>query len=134
MGDGPADRPAVAHLWVADLTGGLGKNGAARAEQGVARRVASMRPVISMDTRSTQSKGRSVGSPSRTSQTRSLMSDSISLRFFGATTPCTALRCWSCLGGSMAMNISMSSGTSPTMMSGSAEKSAAFMSIARMSS
>ena len=80
-----------------------------------------MRAVSSIDTVLTQSNGSLTGRWSKTSLTRSRMSPSISWRFFGATTPCTAGRCTSCLGGSMAMNIatSMNRGGVPMTMRGS---------------
>ena len=61
--------------------------------------------VSSMETLSTQLNGSPTGSWSKIRFTRSRMTGSSSARFCGATIGLTALRCASCLGGSMAMNI-----------------------------
>ena len=76
-----------------------------RSSNGKSNRVASIWVVSSIDTRSTQSNVSPVGSESRILQTRWRMMPCMSARFLGATTGCTTLRCWSCFGRSMAMNM-----------------------------
>ena len=58
-----------------------------------------------METRSTQSKVSPTGSSSRIFAARERIVPSSRSRFSGATIGLTTLRCLSCLGGSMAMNI-----------------------------
>jgi len=82
-----------------------------RSSNGKSNSVASMRVVSSIETRSTQSKVSPRGRPSSTSAVRLRIRASKCARLAGATMGCTALRCSSCCGGSMAMNIgSCSSG------------------------
>lgn len=59
----------------------------------------------SFDTRSTQSNSSPIGSPSRISPALSRITGASAARLPGETTGLTVLRWWSCLGGSMAMNI-----------------------------
>ena len=76
-----------------------------RSSNGKSNSVASICVVSSIDTRCTQLKGSSRGSPSSTAAVRRRMVASINARLPGATIGLTALRCSSCLGGSIAMNI-----------------------------
>ena len=76
-----------------------------RSSKGKSNKVASIWVVSSIETRSTQSKVSPIGSSSRTFAARSRMIGSISARLAGETIGLTTLRCASCLGGSMAMNI-----------------------------
>ena len=71
-----------------------------------------------METLSTQSNSSPIGSSSRILAARSRMIGSISIRLCGDTIGLTVLRCTSCLGGSMAMNIGMvkSAGWSPMVI------------------
>ena len=85
-----------------------------RSSNGKSNRVASICVVSSIDTLSTQLNVSPSGSSSRMRPARSRIVPSSLARFIGATTPLTVLRCRSCLGGSIAMNIgiSKSSGSS----------------------
>ena len=61
--------------------------------------------VSSIDTLSTQSNSSPMGRLSRILAARSRISGSRIARFIGETAGLTVLRCTSCLGGSMAMNM-----------------------------
>ena len=91
--------------------------------------------VSSMDTLSTQSNSSPIGQSSRISPARSRMIASILARLGPATIGLTVLRCTSCLGGSMAMNIGSvkSSAGSGSTMVGSEENTSWLVSTAMMS-
>ena len=96
-----------------------------RSSKGKSNRVASILVVSSMETLSTQSKVTpSEGSASRISAACPRMTGSSNMRFLGDTTPVTASRCWSCLGGSIEIKFSMywPFGLSPMAMVGKEEK------------
>jgi hypothetical protein len=76
-----------------------------RSSNGKSNSVASIEEVSSIDTRSTQLNTSPRGSPSRISLIRARTTCCSRARLAGATTGCTTLRCSSCFGGSMAMNI-----------------------------
>ncbi len=76
-----------------------------RSCSGKSNSVASISVVSSIDTLSTQLKVSLRGRLSSTWQVRSRISGSIVARLGGATIGVTALRCSSCTGGSIAMNI-----------------------------
>ena len=106
-----------------------------RSSKGKSKSVANICVVNSMETRSTQSNCSPTGRSSSTCWVRDRMVSSISLRLAGATEPCTVLRCSSCTGGSMAMNIGSgkSSSGSRMVIAGSEEKSCQLPSISIMS-
>ncbi len=92
--------------------------------------------VSSLDTRSTQSKGLPMGRLSRIAPARSRISGSIWARLWGETAGLTVLRCTSCRGGSMAMNIARrgwSGGASVMPMPEADENTWWFVSTAMMS-
>ena len=95
-----------------------------------------MSVVSSIDTFSTQSKLVPRGRLSSTRQVRSRMRCWKFARFAGATMGLTALRCTSCLGGSIAMNIGRTwpRGLLTSVMLGSEENTAWLVSTAMMSS
>ena len=76
-----------------------------RCSKGKSKRVASICVVSSMDTLSTQLKVSPIGRLSRILPARSRMIPSRFFRLGGATTGETVARCWSCRGGSIAMNM-----------------------------
>jgi hypothetical protein len=82
-----------------------------RSSNGKSTNVASIEVVSSMDTRSTQLNVSSRGRPSRMAPTRARIVSCKRARLPGATIGCTTLRCSSCFGGSIAMNIGSSSST-----------------------
>src|SRR6185437_9108440 len=97
--------------------------------------VAKVMVVSSTETLSTQSNSSPIGSESRIFPARSRMMGARYSRLPGETIGLTTLRCASCLGGSIAMNIgSLKSSLGSTMvMDGSDEKSAWLVSTAMMS-
>ena len=94
-----------------------------RSSNGKSNSVASICVVSSIETRSTQLNVSLRGRASRILPARSRMMGSSSTRRAGLTAGVTALRCSSCIGGSMAMNIggANSPGASPMTMSRSDE-------------
>ncbi len=76
-----------------------------RSACGISKSVASVIAVSSIETLSTQSNGSPIGNESRIAAARSRISGSITARLVGETAGLTVLRCSSCLGGSMAMNM-----------------------------
>ena len=106
-----------------------------RSSKGKSKRVASIWVVSSMDTLSTQSKGSPMGRLSRVFWMRLRISGSIMCRFCGETIGLTVLRCMSCLGWSMAMNMGRvkSSSGSNRVIAGSEEKTPWLVSTAMMS-
>ncbi len=106
-----------------------------RSSNGKSNSVASICVVSSMDTCFTQLKSSPTGSESRMLHTRSRISGSSADRFRGPATGATTLRCSSCFGGSMAMNMGSwkSSSSSSRVMPPSDEKIWWFMSTCLMS-
>jgi hypothetical protein len=106
-----------------------------RSSHGKSKRVASVMVVSSMETLSTQSNSTPIGQSSRMAPARSRMIGSSLARFGPATIGLTVLRCTSCLGGSMAMNIGSvkSSAGSGSTIVGSDEKASWLVSTAMMS-
>ena len=91
--------------------------------------------VSSIDTLSTQSNGWLTSSESKISEVRERIRLSKPFRLSGPTIDCTVLRCRSCLGGSIAMNIGSwkSSSWSTIVMPPSDEKTPCEVSTVMMS-